>query len=571
MANKNAFDVAILGGGLAGLTLARHLMLHTQARVLLVEKRTSLPPKNQKVGESTVQLGGYYLSKVLDLEEELLKNHFMKYNLRFHWKTQNGNNFEDYSQAYIRHFSNIASYQVNRNELERYLLNDLRSNTRCEVVLGCAPQVQLGPPHRLQLGDQRIEQVAWVVDTTGRQAFLSRGFDNAAPSPTEHAASFAWVEGLVDFDKLNTLSPAENRRKPARRQTGHLPFWLATNHFMGEGFWFWLIPLQGITSLGLVFDKNILNLEMVNTPEKLLQWAAKQFPLFKKDFDNRRILGGTCLKDTGIGRKQMIHAQNWAISGDAGRFLDPLYSPGTDFIAIQNSLIVQAIESPRNELSKFCLLAESLSKAYFDAFTPSFRTSYNALGDQESFILKYTWELSVYFAFYVFPFINDLTTRSTFTLPFLQRFSELGALNHQIHHFLSDFFIWKKTANSGPAKPYFHELMSLAPLAHAEKLFYEVGVTESKALEKLESTLDELKVFAQFILCYMTARVLGDQTLVKRAAFVKAIDPKKWKFDLAAFSALAKKCGSDKSPHAWPFDFDCLDVFWNPSGNRKAA
>lgn len=48
MANKNAFDVAILGGGLAGLTLAHHLMLHTQARVLLVEKRTSLPQKIKK-------------------------------------------------------------------------------------------------------------------------------------------------------------------------------------------------------------------------------------------------------------------------------------------------------------------------------------------------------------------------------------------------------------------------------------------------------------------------------------------------------------------------------------------
>ncbi|MEZ4749591.1 MAG: tryptophan 7-halogenase, partial [Bdellovibrionota bacterium] len=433
MANKSVHDVVILGGGLAGLTLARHLVMHTHARVLLIEKRPNLPPKNQKVGESTVQLGGYYLSKVLDLEEELLKNHFMKYNLRFHWKTQRGKDFEEYSQAYIRKFSNVASYQVNRNELEAFLLKELQQSNRFEIVLGCTADVKLGPPHHLTFSNGSRLQTNWVVDTTGRQAFLSKSFDNAAPPPADHAASFAWVEGLVDIDKLNSLSSAENRLKSTRRDTGHLPFWLATNHFMGEGFWFWLIPLQGITSLGLVYDRSVLDHAEVNTPEKLLQWAAEEFPLFAKDFQKRRVLGGTSLKDTAIGRKQMIHPNGWALSGDAGRFLDPLYSPGTDFIAIHNSLIVRAIESPKSELPKFCLLAESLSKAYFDAFTPSFKISYNALGDQETFILKYTWELSVYFAFYVFPFINDLTTSSTFTLPMLQRFSELGTLNHQIH------------------------------------------------------------------------------------------------------------------------------------------
>ena len=49
------YDVVIVGGGLAGLTLARHLLLHTDKRVLLLEKRDSLPPQKQKYGESSVQ------------------------------------------------------------------------------------------------------------------------------------------------------------------------------------------------------------------------------------------------------------------------------------------------------------------------------------------------------------------------------------------------------------------------------------------------------------------------------------------------------------------------------------
>src|ERR1051325_5399408 len=98
------YDVAIIGGGLAGLSLARQLLLNSDKTILLLEKRAAIPMKLQKHGEATVQLSAYYFSKVLDLEEHLLREHFMKYNLRFYWKTEGKENrsFEDYSQSYVR-------------------------------------------------------------------------------------------------------------------------------------------------------------------------------------------------------------------------------------------------------------------------------------------------------------------------------------------------------------------------------------------------------------------------------------------------------------------------------------
>ena len=80
-------DVAILGSGLAGLSLARHLLLDTGKTVALVDRSAAVPVERQKVGESSVQLAGYYYSRVLDMEEHLLRHHYMKYNLRFYWKT----------------------------------------------------------------------------------------------------------------------------------------------------------------------------------------------------------------------------------------------------------------------------------------------------------------------------------------------------------------------------------------------------------------------------------------------------------------------------------------------------
>src|SRR5215831_12742122 len=98
--------------------------MNSDKEILLLEKRAEIPPPRQKVGEATVQLSSYYFSKILDLEEHLLSEHYMKYNLRFFWKTPGLQNdsYEDYSQSYIRTLSNIATYQLDRNKLEGELL-----------------------------------------------------------------------------------------------------------------------------------------------------------------------------------------------------------------------------------------------------------------------------------------------------------------------------------------------------------------------------------------------------------------------------------------------------------------
>jgi L-2-hydroxyglutarate oxidase LhgO len=73
---QNDCDVLILGGGLAGQTLARQVLLsHPGKRIIMADRRAELPPKEQKVGEATVQASGYYYGKVLQLEEYLLQEH----------------------------------------------------------------------------------------------------------------------------------------------------------------------------------------------------------------------------------------------------------------------------------------------------------------------------------------------------------------------------------------------------------------------------------------------------------------------------------------------------------------
>ena len=74
---KTHYDVVIIGGGLAGLSLARQLLLSSDSLTILqFDKRLTVPQAGQKVGEATVQVSGYYFSKVLALEEYLLREHY---------------------------------------------------------------------------------------------------------------------------------------------------------------------------------------------------------------------------------------------------------------------------------------------------------------------------------------------------------------------------------------------------------------------------------------------------------------------------------------------------------------
>ena len=169
---------------------------------LLLEKRAEIPPKRQKVGEATSQVGGYYFSKVLDLEEHLLREHFMKYNLRFYWKRAAR--------------ENRCSRTTARRTSARFLISPptssivTRSKRNCCDATAFTPNFTLAAP--VTDRDVALRQTVrtaspspcmakhevhadWVVDTSGRSEFLARQLGLQQPSPIRHGTSFLWVKG----------------------------------------------------------------------------------------------------------------------------------------------------------------------------------------------------------------------------------------------------------------------------------------------------------------------------------------------------------------------------------------
>ncbi len=565
------YDVVIIGAGLAGLALSRQLLLETEKTILLLERRDEIPPSRQKVGESSVQLAGHYYGRVLELEEYLWRNQYMKYNLRFYWRSAGRDNsrFEDYSKSYIRPFSNIPSYQLDRNTFERELLSLNQASERF-TFLPSIRQVDetlaASGPHAVSFvpegGESITVSAEWFVDTSGRRKFLARRKGLARKNQIHHGSFFWWVDGLVDVDRLTDPTSREIRLKKERRHTGHLPSWLATNHFCAEGLWFWVIPLQGKTSLGLVFDRAVIDYKDVSTVEKATRWVCEKFPCFARDLPHRKVLDSDGLASFSYDCAQTISAERWALAGEAGRFTDPLYSPGSDLISIYNTLIVDAIKTDDDvELASKCRLYEQMMRAVYQAYIPTYAISYDALGDQEVFSLKYTWELTVYFAGYVFPFINDLFTDRRFLLAFMRLFSRLGPINRSVQEYLSAFYQWKKTAGEQPHEPRYFDFMEIGSLREAEKTFYEVGVSVDQAKRILSRQIDGLEDLARFIGAHVASVVLDDRKVLTNRGFVEGLDVTKLDFDPQEMRRRFDACADDEEPYRWSFDPFVMDRF----------
>jgi flavin-dependent dehydrogenase len=516
-------DVVVLGAGLAGLSLARHLVRETDARVLILERRDEVPGDRQKVGESTVQLAGYYFSRVLGLEEMLLREHYPKYNLRFYHSPRGepATDFADFGQTYVRQLSNVWSYQLDRNRLERRLAEELEREPRVDWALGISDlEVEPGAAggHEVrwrEAGAARSVTCEWVVDATGRRRFLVRKNGTHRDVAFRHGAAWGWVDGLVDIERLTARSEREVRLDPARRALGHAPVWLATNHFCFDGGWFWVIPLHGRTSLGVVFDREVMGFSDVSRPERFVEWVGRRFPLFAGELARRPLVGFGGHQSFAYDCERTLSPDGWAITGEAGRFSDPFYSPGSDLIALHNTMIVDAVRaSSAEERRERCERHERVLAALFRAYLPAYEASYRTIGDQECQILKYGWELAVYFAFYVFPFLNDLFTDRRFVTGFARRFARLGDLNRATQQRVVELYRAKRQEGSvGLCEEPYWDFLRFPALAAAEATFYEVGLDAVAAREVLDRQLASLEGFAAAI-----DRYVGERLAAGRAA-----------------------------------------------------
>jgi flavin-dependent dehydrogenase len=435
------FDVVICGGGLAGLTLARQLRRAQPSQTILVAERTTrpLPEAAHKVGESSVELGSRYLED-LGLRDYLLEHHLIKFGLRF-FPGGGTRRLEDRPELGPALEPIVPSYQLDRGRLE----NDLRAmivEDGVSLLEGTkVSAIDLRPgdePHELELqriaGEEKGEKAhircRWVIDATGRASLLRKRMK--LTRGTRHAANASWfrVEGKIDITDF--VSPDVKEWHEAQWAADR---WRSTNHLMGPGYWAWIIPLSsGNTSIGVVVHDSHFPFERVRNLENTMSFLEKHEPVLAKALSgdsSPEVLDFGCLRGYSHNVARSWSADRWAIVGEAGAFVDPLYSPGTDFIAYANSFTEEMIRADLagEDLTIRARELSALYRSLVGGCADLFRDAAEIYGHGDAMLAKVYWDNFGYWSYSCHLHMQQLYrltgNEMAEIIPLGQRFSEL--------------------------------------------------------------------------------------------------------------------------------------------------
>ncbi len=410
MVIREKYDVLIAGGGLAGLTLALQLkQTELDISILVLERRSDTAPvATHKVGESLSELASSYLREVLDLTDYLTEHQLPKFGFRFFFSPEHNENIARRVEVGSRISNPYPSHQIDRGLLENELIRRL-IDCGVEVALGArVMDVELSKSgHKIRFEKENNEYCTegrWIVDSTGRNGLLKRKLGLKKEIGHEINSSWFRLDTEIDIDYWSDNLTWRNFVDPGRRR-------LATNHLMGEGYWVWIIPLiSGKTSIGIVADPKYHPFNEFNSFEKAMIWLEKHEPLAADMLGKHKEkqMDFKVMKHFAYDTKQFYSADRWAVTGEAGAFMDAFYSPGSDFIALSNCWIADLIHrdiSGENTALR-TLIYDLAHKELLNGWITLYRNKYGIFGKTQIMLMKIVWDWASYWAIPNVLFIN---------------------------------------------------------------------------------------------------------------------------------------------------------------------
>jgi flavin-dependent dehydrogenase len=312
------FDFAVAGGGPAGSSAA--IALAQRGHTVVLFERETFPRFH--IGESLLSTANDAFA-ALGLTETIERAGFPeKWGARL--ITHDGRSGRGVDFADVREVTRPQTYQVCREEFDRILIErarevgvDVREGhrvTACEFAPAAAI-LDFTPRDDGAAGRVRVRA---IVDATGRQGLIARKYNLRTDEP--RLANIAIFSHFSNVPRLPGDRP-DDIRLIARSDSG----------------WFWVIPIsKALTSVGVVLPRR-LYLQRDGSPEERLDRAIADTPAVT-DLMREAHREWPVRVEKDFSYSASAYAGNrWILAGDAGSFLDPVFSTGVS-IAMESGI-----------------------------------------------------------------------------------------------------------------------------------------------------------------------------------------------------------------------------------------
>ncbi|MFE5584820.1 NAD(P)/FAD-dependent oxidoreductase [Kitasatospora sp. NPDC056531] len=338
-------DVCVIGSGVVGLINAI-AMAKRGLSVVCVDQPTEKQLASYKVGESLLIYSNSFLRVLGELDDSLNKSfhkegfwmaHGMEGRTSFdesvsEWGFESGLPQRWIDKAENPMFPRVMfqDAQIVRPEIEAELRDRARGMDGLTMVdRGLVRDVELGEDgadHRLTwVSRDRSESgeidARWIVDCSGNARLLARRFGHDLPLDDEFSTTAAWGQFADCTDDL--FDERWTYRFPdgdvARRDRNTLHLW-------GDGYWIWIIRLNGDrVSVGVTYRRSRQPEE--GNAREVFWKIIRRYPVLDW-IKEENLLEFSAYKDVQHCTDTFVSPRRYAMVGDASSIIDAYYSQG---------------------------------------------------------------------------------------------------------------------------------------------------------------------------------------------------------------------------------------------------